>query len=126
MFKKKLPLLLAGVATLALTLSLVGCQEDLGDPVNRQADWDAVDPNATTGGTNSNNLLTEWLPECGIGAYYACPPYGLTRGDTFPNKYFAAGNADAHVWANEDGVFSLADYYQSEQKLLFLFYGRDG
>ncbi len=122
-----LTLALALGLTLPLALPLAGCQEDLGDPVTRTVDWDAQAPGVDSGGsTNSNNALAYWQPECGLDGVYACPPYGVTRGDIIPNKIFAAGNPEANFWANVDGVFSLSDYYQSDAKLLFVFYGANG
>lgn len=117
-----------------LAVTLAGCQENLGDPVIRYADWDAQAPgtdaqsSGTDGGgsSNTNNALAYWQPECGINGYYACPPYGLKRGDVIQNKIFASGNLEADLWANVDGVFSLADYYQSDAKLLFVYYAQNG
>ena len=108
---------------LGLAQPLVGCQEDLGDPVIRSADWDAQPP-GTDGG--SATALSLWQPACGPDAYYACPPYGLKRGDIIENKFLASGNAQSDSWANAEGIFSLADYYQSDAELLFVFYGQDG
>jgi len=124
---RRIPIGLPLALVMGLAIPLAGCQEDLGDPVIRTADWDAQAP-GTDGGTssNTNNALAYWQPECGINGAYACPPYGLKRGDVIANKIFASGNLEADLWANEDGVFSLADYYQSEAKLLFVFYGQNG
>ncbi len=123
---RRIPIVLGLAALVGLALPVAGCQEDLGDPVIRQADWDAQAPGTDSGGTNSNNALAYWQPECGISGSYACPPYGLARGDVIKNIVFASGNLEADVWANSDGVFSLADYYQSEAKLLFVYYGQNG
>jgi hypothetical protein len=120
-------MLLGLVLLLGVALPLTGCQEDLGDPVTRTADWDAEAPGTDGGsGTNSNNALAYWQPECGITGYYACPPYGVKLGDIIPNKIFASGNPEADLWANADGVFSLADYYQSDAKILFVYYAQNG
>ncbi len=121
---RKPPIALVLAALLGPTLA--GCQEDLGQPKLRQADWDAQAPVSDAAGTNSNNPLDLWQPECGLNGVYPCPPYGVKRGDIIPNKLFASGNTEADLWANEDGVLSLSDYYQSEAKLLFVFYGQDG
>lgn len=123
---RRIPIAL-GLATLwGLTLGAVACQPDLGDPTSRQADWDAQAPDDDGGGSsNTNNELALWQPECGIDGFYACPPYGLKRGDIIENKFFAVGNPEAQQWANDDGIFSLADYYQSDAKLLFVYYGRE-
>lgn len=124
--KKRIPTALALAAVLGLAMPLAGCQEDLGDPELRVADFEAVDPGYVSPNTNSNNPLASWLPDCGVGGVYACPPYGLGRGDVIANKIFASGNLEADVWANEDDIFSLSSYYQSDKKVLFVFYGQDG
>ena len=123
---KRIPTALALAAVLGLAMPLAGCQEDLGDPELRVADFDAVDPDYVSPNTNSNNPLADWLPDCGANGVYACPPYGLARGDVIANKIFASGNLEADVWANEDDVFSLSSYYQSDKKVLFVFYGQNG
>ena len=123
---KRITTALALATVLGLAMPLTGCQEDLGDPVTRTADWEALNPNVENPGTNSNNPLTYWVPECGISGAYACPPYGLASGDVIANKIFATGNLEADVWSSADGVFSLSDYYQSDKKLLLVFYGQNG
>jgi len=114
---KKIPLVAVGCALCFATA--LGCSGDLGDPVLRYADWDAQAP-GDGGATNSNNVLTEWLPECGSG-YYPCPPYGTRRGDTVENLLMLAANDAADLMADEDGILSLADLHQSGKKLLFIF-----
>lgn len=123
---KRITTALALAAALGLAMPLAGCQEDLGDPELRVADFEAVDPNYVSPNTNSNNPIADWLPDCGANGVYACPPYGLGRGDVIANKIFAAGNPEADFWSNADRIFSLSDYYQSESRVLFVFYGQNG
>jgi len=114
---RRLPLA-AGLALL-LVAPLGSCGGDLGDPVNRQADWDATSPDSG-GSTNSNNTLADYMPECNED-YYPCPPYGTFRGDTVENLNMAAANDAAMDFADDSGVFSLADLRMTGAKLLFVF-----
>jgi hypothetical protein len=124
---RRVPIGITLALALTLAMPVAGCQPDLGDPTTRTADWDAEAPGVDGGGsTNSNNVLAFWQPECGSDGAYPCPLYGIKRGDIIANKIFAAGNPEADFWSNVDGVFSLSDYYQSDSKLLFIYYGRDG
>ncbi len=114
---RRLPLA-AGLALL-LVAPLGSCGSDLGEPVLRQADWDATSPD-DGGSTNSNNSLADYMPDCGPD-YYPCPPYGTFRGDTVENLNMAAANDVAMDFADSSGVFSMADLRTSGAKLLFVF-----
>ena len=113
-----LPFLAAGAVLVLGTGPLTGC--DPGDPDNRYADFDATLPPSDGAGTNSNNSIWGWLEDCGVNIY-PCPPYGTGRNDVLANFTLIPGNEAAEDWANEDGVWSLRDYHQSGQKLLFVF-----
>lgn len=97
-----------------------GCTPDLGDPVLRYADWDATAPDGDGGGTNSNTMLAEWLPDCGPD-YYPCPPYGNRRNDVLAEFRMTAANDEALAFADAQGILTLGDFHRTEKKLLFVF-----
>lgn len=111
---------LTALAVSATLATAPGCGEDLGDPVLRYANWDAALPNDDGGGSNSNSLLAQWLPDCGPD-YYPCPPYGTGRNDVLASFDLVAANDEARDLADADGTFGLVDLHQTGAKLLFVF-----
>ena len=112
LIKYKSLAILGGIAMLASPQG--ACDDDRGTPSLRVADWTA--PVAG----NPDTALDDWQPDCGPG-FYPCPPYGRANFEVLKNHAFPSANVFADQYANADGELSLADLYQSDKKLLWVF-----